>query len=158
MPTSYGVALKAAANGVGSTNVVGTQNYSLFRYNSSASNPDAITSANSSSETNAQGVGGLVIKVSDFGTLPAGTQIYGYSLMGYDVNISNLNNLVDATGTAYPTNTDSGTGNGGIDLAAVNGLEIRELPVPEPGAAALCGLGGVVLLAGAWQRRATCSK
>ncbi len=147
-PTSYGGALHVGGNWGGSTNVVATQNYNLFRYSTSASAPDATTAANSTSETNSQGVGGLVIKVSAFGTLAPGTQVFGYSLMGNDVDISNLNNLLDTTNTAvYPANTNSTTGAGGIDLAAVNGLEIHEIPVPEPGAVALLLAGGGLMFA-----------
>ena len=145
-PTSYGAALKVAGNWGGSTNVLPTANYNLFRYNSSASAPNVISAANSTSETGSQGVGGLVINLSAFGALAPGTQIFGYSLMGYDVDISNLNNLLDVSNTAvYPSNTDGTTGGGGIDLAAVNGLDIQEVPEPGTGALLLAGAAGLVV-------------
>ena len=64
--------------------------------------------------------------------------------MGYDVDIPNLANLLSVANTSvYPANTDGTTGNGGIDLAAVNGHEIHEIPEPGTGACSLLALGGL---------------
>ena len=137
VPTAYGGFIKVAAGWGGTTNPVASQNYNLFRY----SNGDNLTASTSHTETNTQGIGGVVIKVSDV-NLPAGSQVYGYSLMGNDVNPTTASDLLNVANTnVYPANTSDSTG-GGIDLAAVNGLEIRE--VPEPG-----GLG----VAGHWRFR-----
>ncbi len=137
-PTSYGGFLKVAAGWGAATNPVANQSYNLFRY----SNGDNLTANTSHTENNSQGIGGVVIKVSDV-TLPAGSQVYGYSLMGNDVNPTTASDLLNVANTSvYPANTSDSTG-GGIDLAAVNGLEIRE--VPEPAAWAWLGAGGMMI-------------
>ena len=137
VPTAYGGFIKVAAGWGGTTNPVASQNYNLFRY----SNGDNLTASTSHTEANTQGIGGVVIKVSDV-NLPAGSQVYGYSLMGNDVNPTTASDLLNVANTnVYPANTSDSTG-GGIDLAAVNGLEIRE--VPEPFVWAWLGIGGFV--------------
>ncbi len=137
-PTSYGGYLKVAAGWGAATNPVANQNYNLFRY----ANGDNLTANTSATESNTQGIGGVVIKVSDV-TLAPGSQVYGYSLMGNDVNPTTASDLLNvANTTVYPANTSDATG-GGIDLAAVNGLEIRE--VPEPTAWAWLGASGSVI-------------
>lgn len=144
VPTSYGGFLKIAANWGAATNPVGDQAYNLFRYAAG----DDISASTAHNENGTQGVGGIVIKASEFG-LAAGTKVYGYSLMGGDVNPGTANDLLTVTNTTvYPTNTADA--NGGIDLAAVNGLEIHA--VPEPAAWVLLGAGGA-LLGGLYRRR-----
>ena len=62
--------------------------------------------------------------------------------MGYDVNPSTANDLLTVTNTSvYPT--DTADANGGIDLAAVNGLELHAV-APEPSTWAMLALGAVV--------------
>ena len=138
-PTAYGGFLKVAANWGGATNPLTTQTYNLFRY----ANGDNLTANTSDSESNAQGVGGIVINASDI-SLPAGSQVYGYSLMGADVNPTTASDLLNvANTTVYPASTTDT--NGGIDLAAVNGLEVRA--VPEPAIWAVFG-AGIMVIAG----------
>ena len=145
-PTSYGGFLKVAAGWGAATNPVANQNYTLFRY----SNGDNLTANTTATENNVQGIGGVVVKASDV-TLAPGSQIYGYSLMGNDVNPTTASDLLDVTNTAvYPANTSDTTG-GGIDLAAVNGLEIRQ--VPEPTGWAWLGVGGCLALTFCANRR-----
>ena len=138
-PTSYGGFLKVAAGWGAATNPIANQNYNLFRH----SNGDNLTANTSATESNSQGIGGVVIKISDV-TLAPGSQVYGYSLMGNDVNPTTASDLLNVANTnVYPANTSDSTG-GGIDLAAVNGLEIRQ--VPEPTSAALLAVGGFLLV------------
>jgi hypothetical protein len=117
-PTSYGSLLKVAAGWGGAANAYTDQAYRLFRY----SNGDNITANTASTETNTQGLGGVLITTADLG-IADGTAIYGYSLMSNDV--TDPLNLA-----AFPTNTNGATGGGGIDLAAINGLEIQAIPEP----------------------------
>lgn len=113
----------------GTANVTSDASYNLFRYNSA----DNLTSWTSNTETGSQGIGGVVVTLADLG-IAAGTTIYGYSLMGYDVtNGGSMSNLLDVTNTTYfPTATTNATGTGGIDLAAVNGTLFSRNPAPEP--------------------------
>jgi hypothetical protein len=114
----------------GPTNVVTNFDYNLFRY----SNGDNLGSPywNSNTETGNQGIGGTIISLSDLG-IAAGTTIYGYSLMGYDVtNGGSMSNLVNWNNTTYyATDTTGATGTGGIDLSAVNGVLYNRV-APEP--------------------------
>ncbi len=127
-PLTYGTLLKVNAGWGGATNAYTDQSYRLFRYN----NGSNITANTASSETGTQGVGGVLISTADLG-IANGTSIYGYSLMSNDVtDPANLG--------AFPTNTDGATGGGGIDLAAINGLEIRAIPEPSTLAAFALGL------------------
>lgn len=131
-PKSYGGFLKVAAGWGAATNPVADRAYNLFRYNRG----DDTTASTAHNETGTQGVGGVVIKASELGA-GAGTTVYGYSLMGYDVapRAGTPDDLLDVTNaTYYPTSTVDA--NGGIDLAAINGLEVRTV-VPEPSAWAL---------------------
>jgi hypothetical protein len=83
VPTSYGGTLVSitAAN-YGAANVAADFTYNLFRY----TNGNNLGSPywNSNTETGTQGLGGAIISLSDLG-IAAGTTIYGYSLMAYDV-------------------------------------------------------------------------
>lgn len=142
-PSSYGGFLKIATGWGGTTNPVGDQAYNLFRYGSG--NDTSASSAHG--ETGSQGTGGIVIKASEFG-LNAGTPVYGYSLMGADVNPTAGDPLNANDTNVYPIATTDA--NGGIDLAAVNGLEISQ--VPEPSTWRLLG-AGAALLSGLCLRR-----
>lgn len=150
-PTAYGGNLVSVTTAdYGSTNPINGFDYTLFRYN----NGDNLGSPywSNNTETGNQGIGGVVVSMSDLG-IAAGTTIYGYSLMGYDVtNGGNMANLVDWTNaTYYATNTTGDTGTGGIDLSAVNGvLYNRRAPEPATYGAVFLGL----MLAGlGWRRR-----
>lgn len=142
VPTAYGGTLFSvnSAN-YGTTNPSADFNYNLFRY----SNGDNLGSPywNSNTETGTQGIGGVVISLSELG-IAAGTTIYGYSLMAYDVtNGGNMANLVNWNNTTYYSSTTDGTtGGGGIDLSAVNGvLYNRRAPEPSTYGAIFVGLG-----------------
>ena len=144
VPTAYGGFLKIAAGWGAATNPVGDQAYNLFRY----ANGDNTTASTSHNETNTQGVGGIVVKASEF-NLPAGTKVYGYSLTANDVNPTTANDLLNVTNTTvYPVGT--GDADGGIDLAAVNGLQL--VAVPEPAVWTLLG-ASAALLGGLYRRR-----
>jgi hypothetical protein len=140
-PTAYGGNLVSVDTAdYGPTNPIGNFDYNLFRYD----NGDNFNSPywNNNSETGTQGIGGVVVSLSDLG-IAEGTRIYGYSLMGYDViNGGNMANLVDWSNTTYySSNTTGDTGTGGIDLSAVNGvLYNRRVPEPSTYGAVLLGL------------------
>ncbi len=144
-PTAYAQLTRVAGGWGGTANPVQDLNYTLFRY----SNGNNISSSDANNETGTQGIGGLVFSTADLG-ITAGTKIYGYSLFGYDVTSDNNSaNLVNYTNTTYfPTNTDSTTGSGGIDLAAVNGLALTGRHVPEPSTYAAGAVGIMVLATG----------
>lgn len=149
-PTAYGPLLKVSAGWGGATNPVSDFNYRLFRYN----NGDNITASTLSTETAAQGIGGIVIKPIDLG-LTAGSTIFGYSLMAVDVAATNSTQLLDWTNSTYfPTTTDGNTGGGGIDLAAVNGGLFDAVPEPAPSAGLLGAFVLLVLLCDHWRKRA----
>lgn len=140
-PTAYGGNLVSVTTAdYGTTDPIGGFTYNLFRYD----NGDNLGSPywNNNSETGSQGIGGVSVSLSDLG-IAAGTTIYGYSLMGYDVsNGGNMANLVDWTNTTYyADNTTGATGSGGIDLSAVNGvLYNRRVPEPSTYGAMFIGL------------------
>lgn len=151
VPTAYaGNLVNVTTANYGSNNPIGDFTYNLFRYG----NGDNLGSPywSNNTETGTQGIGGVVVSMSDLG-IAAGTRIYGYSLMGYDVgNGGSMANLVDWTNaTYYPTNTLGDTGTGGIDLSAVNGV-LYNRRVPEP-ATYGAGLVGLTLVWAAWRRR-----
>ncbi len=142
VPTAYGGTLFSVTSAdYGTTNPTADFNYNLFRY----ANGDNLGSPywNSNTETGSQGIGGVVISLSELG-IAAGTTIYGYSLMAYDVtNGGNMANLVNWNNTTYYSSTTDGTtGGGGIDLSAVNGvLYNRRAPEPSTYGAIFVGLG-----------------
>jgi len=122
----------------GSSNPDGNFSYRIFRYNTGNDNSDSYAFTDSSG----QGIGGVVFDIADFG-VTAGTTIYGYSLFGNDVTWGgNTANLIDWNNATYfPTNTNDN--NGGIDLAAINGVAFSV--VPEPSTWALGALAITVL-------------
>lgn len=70
-----------------------------------------------------QGIGGVMIKFSDFGIAP-GTTVYGYSILAGDFPASGTGaNVVDYTNSTYfPTNTSGGTMEGGNDMSVITGI------------------------------------
>jgi hypothetical protein len=153
VPTAYGGTLVSITSAnYGSANLTSDFDYSLFRY----SNGDNLGSPywNSNTETGAQGLGGAIVSMSDLG-IAAGTTIYGYSLMAYDVTTGgNMTNLVNWNNTTYyATNTDGTSGGGGIDLSAVNGvLYNKRVPEPSTYGAIFLGLTGTFLGWRRWRR------
>ena len=122
----------------GTSNPDGNFNYQIFRYNTGNDSADSYANQTGSG----QGMGGVIFGIDDF-NVSAGTTLYGYSLFGYDVSTGgDTNNLIDWTNATYfPTNTSST--NGGIDLAAVNGISFSV--VPEPATWALSGFAAIAL-------------
>lgn len=128
----------------GGSNPLGDFSYRIFRYDTGNTSADSYAA-----ETGGpQGMGGVVFDIADF-NVSAGTTVYGYSLFGYDVSTGgDTGNLIDWTNsTYYPTNTNDN--NGGIDLAAINGVAFSV--VPEPSTWALGSL--LVIMSGAFTRR-----
>ena len=147
-PTAYGGYLKIAAGWGGTANLQGNPGYQLLRYSAGDSLTSLTNRSTLSTDQNTQGIGGIVIRASEF-NLPAGTPIYGYSLMGTDVNPTANNDLLDVTNTTvFPAATASN--NGGIDLVALNGIAFLGT-VPEP--SALAAVAGGIGLAAAFARR-----
>jgi MYXO-CTERM domain-containing protein len=160
-PTSYGGNLitVTASNYDTSANPIANQNYTVERYdtgdNLSAQDNNIETQTSTGSpltiattDESSQGVGGVVLSLANLGIAP-GTTIYGYSIMAADVFTTGtasvaINGAVSAdlvnymNTTYYPTNTSDNTTTGdgsygGIDLAAVNGVEFSSIaPTPEP--------------------------
>jgi hypothetical protein len=146
-PAEYDTSLNPEAN----------QNYTVFRYDDTASpsnisdSDNVVTGASiASTDLGTQGVGGVVLTMAQLG-ITSGTTIYGYSIMAADVySTATTAVTINATVSAdltnylntsiYPTNTSdnttTGDGNyGGIDLMAVNGIEFSTTKVtPEPAA------------------------
>jgi len=110
----------------GTTNPDGNITYSIFRYDTGNTSEDSYDRVNSQN----QGIGGVIFDIADFG-VTAGTTIYGYSLFGNDVTWGgNTANLIDWTNATYfPTNTNDD--DGGIDLAAINGVAFSVVPEPS---------------------------
>ncbi len=139
-PTGFGSLLTIPASTWGNPNVLGNQDYRLFRYN----NGSNLATTTADTERNTQGLGGILISGADLG-IADGTTIFGYALTAADVTATTSAQLLDWTNaTFYPTTTDGTTGGGGIDLASVNGLEVRL--IPEPSTFAALSLGTVLLL------------
>lgn len=127
LPTSYGP-LITQQGGWGSTNVLGSFTYDLFRYD----NGNNTSSPTSTSQTETQGMGGLLFTMSELG-VAVGTPVYGYSLFGYDVTSGgNSANLIPWNNPTYfPTTTGSQTGAGGLDLTTMNGVAFSVVPEPS---------------------------
>jgi hypothetical protein len=148
-PTAFG-SLLIVAPGWGATNAIANFTYRLFRYN----NGDNTSATTDSSATAIQGMGGILITMSDLG-LSAGSTIYGYSLMASDVTATNSTQLLDWTNSTYfPTNTDAITGSNGLDLAAANGLLLGVAPEPSPSASLLGAFAFLVCLCHQIRQRA----
>lgn len=93
-------------------------NFIILRRDNAASNLQAsdLISAN-------QGIGGVLLKYADF-NLPAGTKVYGYSVLANDFPSNGTGaNVVDYTNTTYfPTNSSDATGAAGNDMATITGV------------------------------------
>lgn len=145
--TYGGNLVSVSAANYGSTNPVANFTYNLFRY-SNGDNLGGPSFWSDDASTGTQGLGGVVLTLSNFG-LAAGTTIYGYSLMASDVTDGgNVNNLADWTNTTYyPTNSSDATGGaGGLDPAAVNGVLFRIVPEPSAYGAVFAGMATLMTL------------
>jgi len=170
-PTSYGgnLVTVTANNYDTAGNPISNQTYTVERYdtgNDLSAEDNNITTQTTTgapltiatTDESSQGVGGVVLTLANLG-ITAGTKIYGYSIMASDVittgtgvitiNATISSELVNYMNTTYypsntSDNTSTGDGNyGGIDLAAVNGVEFSSFaPTPEPAVygAVLAGL------------------
>ena len=149
-PTSYGGNVVTTTTAEYGSNVyTPSGSYSLFRYGNDGDNLSTWTA---DTETGTQGLGGVVVSLTDLGIAP-GTIIYGYSLMATDVT-TNTANLVDWTNaTYYPTNSSDATdAAGGLDPAAVNGVIFTKSAAPEPTTSGAIFVG--VMLGATLYRRA----
>ena len=142
-PTTYSKEVAVAANW-GATNVYTYSNpFQIVRYGNgdNLTNDTALTP-----NASAQGLGGLLFQLSDFG-LAANTTIYGYSIFSADGTLVSTagTTLADWTNTTYyPTNSAPG-----LDLSAINGEMFSKTPEPATYGAALLGLAGLLV----WRRR-----
>ncbi len=70
-----------------------------------------------------QGIGGIMIKYSDFG-IASGTKVYGYSVLANDFPVSGTGvNVIDYTNPIYfPTNSDDASGIAGNDMSTITGV------------------------------------
>lgn len=148
-PTNYGGNLVSVTSTNYGANVVGDFSYNLMRYNTG----DNLSSWSSIENGGPQGIGGTVVNLTDFNVAP-GSVIYGYSLFAGDVTVgANMATLADwSTAARYPTAT-SGSGAGGIDLAAVNGVQFQKLPVPESSTYGLILIGATLCFVGFRRRQ-----
>jgi len=152
---------QATSASYGIVNPINTFSYTLFRDDNNEGNNLSTYDANS--ETNSQGVGGVVFSLSDFGIttaeINAGLTIYGYSVMAVDdtTTLANLGGSNYQNSADYPTSTTDVAGNdqGGIDLVAVNGIGFAKNPVPEPATYGVWFIGGGLALTcwRGWRRR-----
>jgi len=122
----------------------------LVRYDSSTSL--ATGNVTDDTQTVDQNISGVIMTLASLG-IASGTKIYGYSLMGGDVEPgTNLNSLTNTSNTTvYPTTTSDTTAYDGLDAAAVNGVMFSLKPVPEPSTYAEVLLAGALGLYG-WRR------
>ncbi|MFT4062385.1 MAG: T9SS type A sorting domain-containing protein [Edaphocola sp.] len=72
----------------------------------------------------AQGIGGVLIKYSDFGSVAVGDTVYGYSVFADDFPATGTGaNVIDYTDTTYfPTTSADATGAAGNDMATITGV------------------------------------
>ncbi|MEI6107616.1 MAG: PEP-CTERM sorting domain-containing protein [Opitutae bacterium] len=139
-PTTYSKQLSQAA-AWGATNITTMANFQILRFGTG----DALTNDTAVTAGTAQGLGGLMFTLQDFG-LAANTTIYGYSIMEYraaPVAAGAL--LADWTNTTYyPTNSAPG-----VDLSGINGLMFSKTPEPSTYGALLVGATAGLL---GWRR------
>ncbi len=128
---NYGANLSLPADGT-------TDSYVGTRYVNAGNNMSGTPSV--SIDTN-QGIAGTLISLADLG-ISAGTVIYGFSLMGTDVNAASASNLVNWNNTSiFPTNT--GHDNGTHDFI-MPGIFVRPVPEPSTYGAMFMGLIGLI--------------
>ena len=114
-PTGYSGIISLTAAGFGTVNPVAALNYVIFRRDTAVENRLKI------STTVNQGIGGVFIKLSDFG-IANNTTFYGYSVIPNDFTGSTSAQILNYTNAAlYPVNSSSATGSGGIDLVSATG-------------------------------------
>ena len=115
-PTAYAAPLRVATANWG--NIAGsTTNYYVVRKDPSTDNILKMSTSGT------QNIGGIFVSFSNLG-VAAGTKIFGYSIMAYDLPAGATSaNLVDFTNSTYfPHNTSAATTQGGIDLIALTGV------------------------------------
>lgn len=114
-PTTYSNIINITAANYGTANPVANSEYVIMRRDVAS---ETVMKA---STTSTQGVGGVFIRLSDFG-LANNTMIYGYSIIPNDFTGSTSADIVNYTNaTLYPTTTSGATGSGGIDLVSSTG-------------------------------------
>lgn len=148
-PTNYAGNLVSVVSTSYGANIVPDFSYNIFRH---ASGNNLSTWA-STAAGGPQGLAGTVVNLSDFNVAP-GTTIYdGYSLFAGEVTTGgNITNLADwSSATFYPANS-SGAGAGGVDLAALNGVQFKN-NAPEPATYGLIFVGAMVALVALRRRR-----
>lgn len=113
-PTSYGKQVRVASNKYGNLPGSSLNYYVVRRDMASEATLKMSTSGN-------QNIGGVFISLEELG-IANGDKIYGYSVFSLDLPTTATSaNMIDYTNPIFfPTNT--GVGNGGIDLIALTGI------------------------------------
>jgi hypothetical protein len=138
-PSDYGPVLTVGAGTYGKTAVVANEQYIVTRKNDSKSGDKQHPS-----DQVVQPIGGVVIPISSL--VPAGEEIYGYSLFATDVTGSGTQ-LVNWNNTAFfPSNTTET--HGGLDLlgtaAVLYAPASAAIPEPATGVLALVAIAGLI--------------
>ncbi|MFT3681797.1 MAG: T9SS type A sorting domain-containing protein [Ferruginibacter sp.] len=120
-PTAYGNPVRVATANWGNI-PASTIDYYVMRRDPNTENSLRMSTSGT------QNIGGVFVSFNDLG-IDTGVKIYGYSVIAYDLPVNATGaDLVDYSNTNFfPTNTSSGTLEGGIDLIALTGL----LSIPE---------------------------
>lgn len=146
-PTAYGDLKKFGLGTWGNTGLLSqTREYVVMRKDNDDPNgefgPSALVQNN---------LGGVFVPLTDLAGL--GQTIFGFSIVGGDVNTSGANLVNWSNGAFYPKNTSGNNGSpGGLDPTGTLALlyDSAVTAVPEPTSAALLG---VAALAGLARRR-----
>jgi hypothetical protein len=115
-PTAYSAPLRISSANWGNIASSAT-NYYVVRKDLSTDSTLKLSTSGT------QKIGGVFISFNNL-SIAAGTKIFGYSIMAYDLPVTaTAGNLVDYTNNTYfPTNTGAATSQGGIDLIALTGV------------------------------------